>query len=512
MKSMFCRFSSGIFAKNLSPTNASIEGRVFTNLLSLLQDPGTNDTCIHIDDTNLELCHCAFEADYKPMTEKIIQYIYPFIPTPHNAHDCAAVLYLLENVGNHDNLDLEFIETCANGKLIAKLAEVLANKHESLKVMQLHLSGGLLTDNDIFHLFNKAIICFRSLQSLRLNNNKITTTTFMASPQVMRCLRHLNLSQNPLGANGIQGLENAITTGSLLSLRHLSIQRTLTSDQDINGALLFTLCDALSSHCPQLTYFDASHNNLGTPGAQAIGSNLNQFNKQEKGFTLVLSNTELYDEGISIFASHLIYPCCLVVSSNSIGGDGAAQLMERISASYQYNFYSFWKLDLSENPINFEQVFSLIAASSCNFGSLLLCKCWLTKYPMRNQPHLAPQVNLIQFLQLDQNQFYDENINILLKIMASCHNLEILSCRQCGITSKDFRYLLSQLSNLETIIDNQLCQWWLNDNEIDDSGVAILIEFLSLFPNIHSLCVDGNPVSAEMKERLFGAVVSCTNY
>ena len=66
------------------------------------------------------------------MTEKVIQYMYPFIPTPHNAHDCAAVLYLLENVGNHDNMDIEFIETCANGKLIAKLADVLANKHGSL--------------------------------------------------------------------------------------------------------------------------------------------------------------------------------------------------------------------------------------------------------------------------------------------------------------------------------------------------------------------------------------------
>jgi Ran GTPase-activating protein (RanGAP) involved in mRNA processing and transport len=184
--------------------------------------------------------------------------------------------------------------------------------------------------------------------------------------------------------------------------------------------------------------------------------------------------------------------------------------MERISASYQYNPYPFWKLDLSENPVDFEQVLSLITASSCNFGSLLLCKCWLTEYPIRNQL-LALQINSIQFLQLDQNHFCDENINILVKIMASCHDIEILSCCQCGITSEDFRYLLSQLSNFGTIIGNRLREWRLNDNEIDDSGVSALIEFLSLFPNIHSLRVDGNPVSVEMKERLFGAVVSYTN-
>ena len=100
-------------------------------------------------------------------------------------------------------------------------------------------------------------------------------------------------------------MENTIISGSLFSLRQLVTQQTLTFDQDINGALLFTLCDALSTHRPDRTYFDISHNNLGTPGAQAIGSTLHHINKQKKGFTLVLSNTELYDQGISTFASHL---------------------------------------------------------------------------------------------------------------------------------------------------------------------------------------------------------------
>jgi hypothetical protein len=500
---MFCRFFSGIFAKNRSPTHG-LEGT--NQVLNLLQNPSIDHTCI--DDTSLELCHCAFEADYKPITEKVIQHMFPFVPTPHNAHDCAAVLYLLENVGNnyYGKLDLEFI---ADGKVIAKLAEVLANKHRSLQVTRLHLSGGLLTDNDISHLVSRAEIALRSLQCLQFNNNNITSTTFMASPQVMQRLCYLNLSHNPLGTKGILNLENAITTGSLFSLRQLCIQQTLTSDQDINGALLFTLCDALSTHCSCLNRFDVSHNNLGTPGAQAIGSNLHHINKQKKGFALVLSNTELYDQGISTLVSHLnsCHLGSLIVSSNSISGDGAAQLMEMISTNYHYN--TFWKLDLSENAIDVEHFFSASAAG-CNFGSLLLCKCWLTKYPIRNHP-LPPQINSIQFLQLDQNNFCDENINILVKIMASCHsNIESLSCRQCGITSEDFRYLLSQLSNFG-ITNNQLCQWWLNDNEIDDIGVAVLIEFLSIFPNIHSLCVDGNPVSVEVKERLFGAVVSCTN-
>ena len=514
-KSMFCRFSSGIYFEHLSAT-PNIEGKVFTNILSLLQDP-YYDT--RTDDMNLELCHCAFEADYKPLTEKVIQYMYPFIPIPQNAHDCAAVLYLLKNISNHDNLDIEFTDTCASSKLIAKLTNVLASKHGNFQVSQLCLNGGHLTDNDIFQLFYNAAIALQSVQSLKLNSNKVTATIFMASPLLIKqcfCnLCHLNLSHNPLGASGIQCLENAVITDSLFSLRMLIIQQTLTSDQDINGALLFTLCDALSIHCPHLTHFNASHNNLGTPGAQAIGSALHHINKQENGFTLVLSNTNLYDEGISTFVSHLNYSChldCLVVSCNGISDDGASSLMERISVSYQYNPYVFWKLDISENSFNVEKVLSLIKASSCNFGSLLLCKCWLAKYPMRNQSlDLASQINTvtnsIQFLHLDQNCFCEENINILVKIIISCHNLEVLSCRQCGITSEDFKCLLSQLSCFGNIYV-QLHEWQLNDNEIDDSGAATLIRFLSLFPNIRSLRFDGNPVSAEIKERLFDAVVS----
>ena len=35
---------------------------------------------------SLELCHCAFEADYKPMTKIVIQFIYPYIPIYPRMH------------------------------------------------------------------------------------------------------------------------------------------------------------------------------------------------------------------------------------------------------------------------------------------------------------------------------------------------------------------------------------------------------------------------------------------
>ena len=503
--SMVLRFSSGIFFKNIFVTY-DIEAGIFIDILI------HNCNTVISDDMTacLELCHCAFEADYQPLTEKVIQLIYPYIPKPQNAHDCAAMLYLLDSINSHNNLEIQ-LKNCTSSKLTARLAEVLANKHERVQVTELSISGGNLTENDICLLFRRAASALQSIKSLKLYDNEISTTTFIITSPLMlkQCpynLCNLNLSRNPLGTSGIQCLEDAIRAGSLFSLNEMVIQQTLTSDQDINGALLTTLCDSLSIHCPHLNHFDVSHNKLGTPGAQAIGSALHHINKQEKGFSLVLSDTELRDEGVGAFVSYLHCSCCLnclIMSSNHISDDGALHLLGRTSVSYNHNIM-LWKLDLSNNPLGFERILSLITASNCSVGTLSLCKCWLTEYPMRDLP-MTPQTNTIQFLNLDENQFCKENIQILAKTMNSCPNLEALSCCQCGITSDDLRYLLSQLS---FSFIRQLQAWWLNDNEIDDSGISALIECLMSFSLSCSFGIDGNPVSSEMQEKFYTAEVS----
>ena len=503
---MVLRFSSGIFFKNLLVTY-DIEAGIFSDILihnynTIMSDGMT--AC-------LELCHCAFEADYQPLTEKVIQLIHPYIPKPQSAHDYAAMLYLLGSINNHNNLEIR-LKNCTSSKLTARLAEVLANKHERVQVTELSISGGNLTENDICLLFRRAASALQSIKSLKLDDNEISTTTFITTSPLMikQCpynLCSLNLSRNPLGVSGIQCLEEAIRAGSLFSLNDLIIQQTLTSDQDINGALLIMLCNSLSTHCLQFNHFDVSDNNLGIPGAQAIGSGLHHINTQQKGFTLMLKNTELYDEGVCVFISHLHCPCCLnclCMSSNNISDNGASHLFQRISVSY--NHIMLWKLDLSDNPISFEHILSLVTASSCSIGTLSLCKCWLTQYPMRDRPVTPQIVNIIKFLNLDENQFCKENIQILAKITNSCPNLEALSCCQCGITSDDLRYLLSQLS---ISFIRQLQAWWLNDNEIDDSGISALIECLPLFSLSCSFRIEGNPISSEMQERFYNAEASC---
>lgn len=395
------------------------------------------------------------------------------------------------------------------------MAEVLGNKHGRVQVVELSISGGYLTENDMSLLFQSAASALQSVKSLKLYDNEISTTTFITgSPLMMKQVSYnlcsLNLSHNPLGTSGIQCLEDAIKAGSLSSLKKLIVQHTFTSDQDINGALLIMLCDSLSTHCPHLNHFDVSDNNLGVPGAQAIGSGLHHINTQQEGFTLMLDNTELYDEGVYTFVSHLHSPCCLNcldMSSNNISDNGVSHLFQSVSVSYNHNIM-LWKLDLSENPINFEHILSLIISSSCSIGTLSLCKCWLTIYYMqvRDQPVTSQIINTIKFLNLDENKFSGENVQILAKITNACPNLEAVSCCRCGITSDDLRYLLTQLS-LSFI--RQLQAWWLNDNEIDDSGISALIESLPLFSLSCSFRIEGNPISSEIQEKFYNAEVNC---
>ena len=466
------------------------------------------------------LCHCAFEANYGPVTHKIVQYMQDFsIPTPHSAHDCAAVLYLLSNSDDRDeSLNQIRFENCANSKLIIKFADVLANKHEQLQIHFMKVCGGQLTDSDICHLFNKAEISFRLLAYLELNDNKLTTASFLNKSRYCSYdLFHLDLSYNPLGASGLQNLESAICAGRLVSLHQLTIQQTLTCDQDINSALLTTLCSVISRHCLHFNHLDLSHNNLGVPGAQAIGIVLHQMATQGKNFALKLNDTELHDEGVTALIHSLDYPCylsCLLMCSNCISTGGTMQLAEGISSGRLYigEESPYYKdLDLSDNPLCFEQTLKLLVAAShsCSIRRVKLGKCWLTKCPQNPRRFSISQISqnayaIITCLYLDDNHFSGENVHILVYLMLLCQSLMFLSCCHCDITSKDLKHLLSLLSSKQLLA---IRRWWLNDNELDDGGVLDLIEYLLLFLYSPDIDISGNPVSSEMQESFHRALV-----
>ena len=389
----------------------------------------------------------------------------------------------------------------ANSKVIASLADILASKHGKLQVRSMYFRSSALTDSDMCYLFSRAAVSIRSLKYLELNNNEIRTASFMSMLVTQSLLVDLDLSFNPLGVSGIQCLESAMSSGTLSHLKALILQHTLTSDQDINGALLTTLCNAISTHCHHFHYLDLTQNNLGIPGAQAIGSVLH---RMEKSFTLKLRDTNLQDKGVGAFIESLdnssfIFLVSLQLSCNGIHAAGASRLIEVISSG-KLNFIC---LDLSDNPLGFEKSAVLIKTLDNSFtsvkcSSLMMGRCQLTESPVRNIE--MSQTCTILDLNLDGNNFNGESIHVLSHFMYLCPKLQLLSCCQCGITSTDLRQLLQLSKPIFSV--GELVIWVLKDNQIDDNGISTLIEYLPSLRKCSDIFTDGNPASLEMQTTL----------
>ena len=74
----------------------------------------------------------------------------------------------------------------------------------------------------------------------------------------------------------MQALEDAVCSG-LHGLKKLNLAGSLTSDADVNGALLATSLDVIMSCNFGLKYLYLSRNNLGVPGASALTRILCQY-------------------------------------------------------------------------------------------------------------------------------------------------------------------------------------------------------------------------------------------
>ena len=134
----------------------------------------------------------------------------------------------------------------------------------------LYLGGSGLSDRFVCGLLLRTSTNFQPLKVLDLSCNRVGVETvkaisFMLLKASSNRLETLNLSTNPLGVPGIQALEDAVCDGSLRNLQELKLCNSLTDDADINGALLTTLVEALSTHCPCFRSLDLSQNYLSAP-------------------------------------------------------------------------------------------------------------------------------------------------------------------------------------------------------------------------------------------------------
>ena len=329
-------------------------------------------------------CHCALEAKNNVVSSRVAENIYgqfknPYSSLAHTPHDCVAVLHVLSRISHCHSVHISLSRCGLSDKLLKRLTDLLSSAGGKLKVVDLDLGNNKLTSNGVSDLFARASAAFSSLERLWLHNNSIDgdgINSIVTSLIHTSCksLTWLSLSDNPLGVSGIQALERALVSGVLVNLQYLYISNTLTGVADINGVIIATGLRPITSHCPRLRHLNLSENNLGVPGACALGEALPLLTNN---IHLDLNNTMLDSEAIIAFTDcvknsipvsneSLIEPkgswsqsdssCSsssrklhrLNLSGNNIDDDGVAAFIEQLP----HLFSSLEVVSLDRNPVS----------------------------------------------------------------------------------------------------------------------------------------------------------------
>ena len=443
------------------------------------------------------------------------------------AHDCTAIVHVLCNFQACHKLSISFDGCNLGDRGVVPLANALADKSKQLQVEQLHLGANNLTDCGVKEVFSKDnFATFQSLERLSLNENtigekglkSIMTSLSVGSPRSLMSI--LDLSNNPLGVSGLQALEDAVHAGTLANLERLNLAGTLTSDADINGAVLTTFLSSLSSHCPKMRFLDLSNNNLGVPGAKAVGAACSQLTKHNiqltndkhillhGAFRLSLNKTNLVDEGVIAFTQSLDGPCHLSglhIMENVLHHDAMGALSESMTSGV----LKVDELTLDDNPLGLQGalvVFTMLAHVQLHKVSMRNCSISATDSTLTGFGELTFEKSLkVSTKYSVQSLYLDGNIltGILNFLMPLCSQLKILSCCKCNINSDDIRNLASQLSkhSCKFIL---LKNWYLEGNKIDDKGVETLIDhLLTMFPGVIDIHLGQNHAISKDKMQLF---------
>ena len=481
--------------------------------------------------SGLSLCHCAFEAQNAIVNSEV--QLDGVWNQPRNPHDCAALLYVIDNMQECSDLKIDF-NNCSGvkEKRIRILADVLARKDGKLQVKWLWLRGNKLTDKSVSYLFNRASAAFQSLTYLDLSLNRIgaesikSISTALAKSSSSGCrLSVLVLSCNPIEVSGLQVLDNAVRKGVFSRLESLLLCKSLTSDDNTNASWLTTFVEALLAHCPHLRIFSVAQNNLGVPGATALARFISKFRQPHStgDGKLSLYRTNLGDEGLCAFFNSLkgVYHFeNLYLSSNDIHATGVSFLADVVCCG---KIVINNELQLSNNALGITGALAvgrMLSSNHCQLKDLDLSECELTTAggglpyadPLNVSSNISsetvgqqlcqmPQNNSITELTLSGNTFTGNDIHILAAFMCLCSGLVQLHTNNCGITSDDLIHLFKFL---KSSFSCKLDLWVLNDNKIDDDGVSALIEHLPLlFPSLIMIGLNNNlTASRVMKEKL----------
>ena len=453
----------------------------------------------------LMFCHCSMESSDDMVCSKTVNLIngqFEGVYTSSIAYtpqDCVAVFYVLRQTIFCSDMILSLRFCGLNDKLLKNLTDILSSAGSNLQVKVLSIQGSKLTykgiggnkltDKGIADLLSRASASLSSLERLSFSFTQRSSGIVNIIPlsSSFHCLTSLDVPDNPLGVSGIQSLEAAIQAHTFVNLESLDLSNTLTDDAEVNGALLATLLPSIASHCPHLEELNLSENNLGVPGASAVGELITN---SMSNLYLDLSYTNINAKAVAALfppARHS-EPCCLSelhLSRNPIGYDGLLAIFRILRSSRTCSILSLDGIDLTTPVTTESQYHNILLPNSLNVLNLgPLFESRLTE------------------LFIYDNNFSADKVLLLAECMRVCMSLKRLDSSNCSLTSSEVTALLDRLKH--SGVSHKNLEWWnLNDNAIDDEGVNALIETIpKLFPSLQNVTLIDNPVSDEVKTRL----------
>ena len=463
----------------------------------------------------LHLCHCAFEAGNKIVTDKVIQYLIKsnvcfnyndtiennlMLDHPHSAHDCAAILYIISNMQECKGMVINFSKSGVRVKQLETLADMLASKHGKIQVTGLNLHGNKLTDESVSNIFNTASTAFNFVD-LDLGDNEIGDISVDAITVTLEksCSNNLStliLSRNPLSISSLQTLESAVRHGSLVNLKWLHLQGSfkeangtfnLSAAASLPGLkktgekaqVIFTsFLDALSDHCPKLEIVDLSDNNfqVSVPGAVALA----KITSRSNDLKLQLHPQLLFSLRPSLYETRGRE---INLNASSLCNEGLIAFVEHLEGSCH-----FYKLALICNNILASGV-SCLADGICN-GKIVIGNSPVHADYDANVMDLSDSEFETDSLLLDFNPLGLKGTEAICKILESSYcqpTILSLTCCQLtrasgGLTStiaRDIGQRLCQMSPCYSI--THLC---LSDNSFTGNCIDILFGFMHLCPNL----------------------------
>ena len=277
--------------KIISTGNHSIQGSCFVNL-----------------------CHLSFEAKNPIVNHQVVEAMKAIDRTilkfgyPRNIHDCIAMTYVIQNIVQDCELEINFQDCCLNPEHINSLAKALGDNSSIVQVKGLNLSGNKLINSLAVDFFNRAAAAFKSLRILILRNCEIGTSfdiqAILAALIESSCqtLTHLDLSFNPISISFLLILQHHFQSYTTFDgLQNLSLKGSFKTD--ITTSFLSNFSDTLTSRCKFLRQLDLSDNNLGEPGNPDLSKVISQLLSLGSDFHLCLNEeymSEVDDEFIYV--------------------------------------------------------------------------------------------------------------------------------------------------------------------------------------------------------------------